>query len=425
MQDRKSRPQLATLGVPLISIFAMQQRTVIDKWQGSRPPSENPAGFSLVSNGPIRRVLRLLGLFHPAYTARTVLVCLGLVCLPLVMLSGIEGTAWGSKAQIVLLHDYSVYARFLIALPLLIAAESIIDQLVQQASSTLNSSGIIRQDELPAFHAALAMVIRLRDSPLVAVFLAVLSLFPYFLFFAGYQWWSSDVSTWHGSMQNGLTLAGWWFAVVASPFLRFLILEWLWRGILWGVLLWKVSKLNLELLPTHPDRLGSLGFLLYVQEQFGVLPLALGSVVAGQFANEISHFGETYKAMTAPMGVFIALSVVIILLPLMFFSRQLLRARHQGLIRYSVAGRRVTNKFDVKWTRAAGPPPESMIGTQDPSSLIDYISSYDVISNTRLVPITRHAVVYIATMAATPFALVWLMATPLEKVVEEIIKRML
>jgi hypothetical protein len=65
-----------------------------------------------------------------------------------------------------------------------------------------------------------------------------------------------------------------------------------------------------------------------------------------------------------------------------------------------------------------------MIGTQDPSSLIDYISSYDVINQTRLVPITRHAVMYIATLAAAPFVLVWLLATPLERVIEEIIKRM-
>jgi hypothetical protein len=408
-----------------LNIDAMQQKPVFGKWQVSRSFAENLASFSLVSNGPIRRALRRLGLIHPAYTIKTVFACLGFVCLPLMVFSGMEGVAWGNRVQVALLQDFSVYSRFFIAVPLLIAAESILDQLVAQATSTLSSSGIIKQEELPAFHAALAVVMRWRDSLLVAVFLALLSLFPYFLFFADYQWWSSDVSTWHGSMQNGLTLAGWWFAVVASPFLRFLIFEWVWRIILWGVLLWKVSKLNLELLPTHPDRLGGLGFLLYVQEQFAVLALALGSVVAGQFANEIFHFGATYKEMKAPMAVFIALSVMIILLPLMFFSRSLLLARHEGLIRYSVAGRKVTQKFDLKWVRGDGPPPESMIGTQDPSSLIDYISSYDVINNTRLVPITRHAVIYIATLAAAPFALVWLMTTPLEKVAEEIIKWML
>jgi hypothetical protein len=66
-----------------------------------------------------------------------------------------------------------------------------------------------------------------------------------------------------------------------------------------------------------------------------------------------------------------------------------------------------------------------MLGTQDPSSLIDYISSYDVINKTRMVPITKHAVAYIAALAAVPFAFVWLLATPLERVVEEVVKRIL
>jgi hypothetical protein len=267
-----------------------QKTTIISKLQVDRRTSENTAGFSLVSSGPIRRALQWLGMFHPAYKIRSVLVRLGLACLPLMLLACIDGTARGNKVSIALFYDFSVYARFLIALPLLIAAESIIDPLVQEAASTLNSSGVVRQDELPAFHADLAMVMRLRDSILVDVILAVVSLLPYFLLFADYQWLSSDISTWHGSMQKGLTPAGWWFALIASPLLRFLMFEWLWRGVLWGLLLWKISSLNLDLLPTHPDRLGGLGFLLHVQEQFGVLAMALGSVVAGQFAQRNLSF---------------------------------------------------------------------------------------------------------------------------------------
>lgn len=60
-----------------------------------------------------------------------------------------------------------------------------------------------------------------------------------------------------------------------------------------------------------------------------------------------------------------------------------------------------------------------------PSSLIDYISSYDVINKTRIIPVTRGAVIYVAALAAAPFAFVWVLATPLEKVIEEILKRML
>lgn len=382
------------------------------------------AGFSLFSGSLVRKLLQRARILQPAHRAATICAFSALTWLPLMMLAGIDGTAWGKKVMIPLVRDYSVYARFLVALPLLLATEPIIDQLIRNTISTLDSSGIIGNDELPTFHAMLAGIARLRESIVPDLIFAALSLFPYFLFLADYQWQSGEVSTWHGSIQARLTPAGWWFTLVAAPLLRLLMFQWLWRGALWGFLLWKVSNLNLRLLPTHPDRLGGLGFLLHAQEQFGVFAMALGSVVAGQFANEIFHFGARYKELLAPMGVFVALSLVFVLLPLTFFSRQLFRARYHGLVRYSVAGRKVTQQFETKWIQGEGTPAELMIGTQDPSSLIDYISSYEVILKTRLVPISRRSVVHIAALAAAPFAFVWLMATPFDKVVEEIVKRM-
>jgi hypothetical protein len=66
-----------------------------------------------------------------------------------------------------------------------------------------------------------------------------------------------------------------------------------------------------------------------------------------------------------------------------------------------------------------------MIGTQDPSSLIDYISSYDVIQATRVVPISKRAILYVAAYAAAPFAVVWIFGTPVDKLIGEVLKRLL
>jgi hypothetical protein len=171
--------------------------------------------------------------------------------------------------------------------------------------------------------------------------------------------------------------------------------------------------------------MGGLGFLPLAQEQFGILAAALGSVIAGQFANDIFHFRNALGGIRAPAGVFIGASVVTILLPLTPFSLRLFETRRVGLSRYGLVARAVTGKFDLKWTRKAGPPPESMIGTQDPSSLIDYISSYDVIREMHVIPISKRAVIYVAGFAAAPFAFVWLLASPLDKTIAEILKRLL
>jgi hypothetical protein len=381
--------------------------------------------FSLVTGGPFFRALRRMGLFEPHQNIKRVVAWWLLTCVPILAFSIGEGTAWGNKVKIPLLYDFSMYGRFLFALPLLIAAEIVLDPFIRRVVSFFNSSGIIREGDLPAYHAVLARIVRLRDSALIELLLALVACIPFFLLVADYQWVSNQVSAWHGTTSAGLSPAGWWFVFVGSPVPRFLTLRWLWRYALWVYLLHSVSKLNLNLMPTHPDRLGGLGSVLFAQQRFGILATAIGSVLAGQFANEIAHFGETLRGIRAPTGVFIVISVVLVLLPLTVFSLKLFEARRDGLARYSLVGRGVTAAFDIKYARPGGSPSESMIGTQDPSSLIDYISSYDVIRDTRVIPMSKRAVIYIAALAAAPFALVWVFATPLDRVIAEILKKLL
>jgi hypothetical protein len=201
--------------------------------------------------------------------------------------------------------------------------------------------------------------------------------------------------------------------------------RWLWRYVLWIYLLNRTRRLNLVLVPTHPDRLGGLGFLLRAQQQFGILATAMASVIAGQFANEIVYFGETFHGIRAPAVVFVAIALVIVLSPLTFFSFKLFSARYEGLRRNNRVARSVAGSFDNKWTRGMGAPPGAMIGTQDPSSMIDYISTYDVIRETGVIPINKRAVIYVAVLAAAPFASLWLLNKPLENLVAEILKRLL
>lgn len=380
---------------------------------------------SLVTGGPFYRALLKMGLFKPRRTITRILIWWAATWFPLLALCIAHGTAWGKKVNVPLLQDYSIYGRFFVALPLLIAAETVIDPFIRRVVSTFNSSGIVRASDLPALRASLEKIARLRDSGFVELFLALLAYFPFFLFAADYEWVSTRVSAWHGTTSEGLSAAGWWFVFVSSPFLRFLMLRWVWRYLLWGYVLHRVSNLKLVLLPTHPDRMGGLGFLLFAQQQFGILAAALGSVLAGQFANEITHFGVALTELRAVTAIFIVLADLVILLPLTLFSYKLFEMRRDGLVRYSVVARGVTGRFDEKWVTRPEASPGEMIGTQDASTLIDYISSYDVIQATHVIPITRRAALYIAAYAAAPFAVVWFLGTPLDEMIGQLIKRLL
>ena len=72
---------------------------------------------------------------------------------------------------------------------------------------------------------------------------------------------AQEITTWRGTAEGGLTAAGWWYALVSLPMFRFLLWRWLWRVFIWAALLWQTSKIQLRLLPTHPDQAGGLGTL--------------------------------------------------------------------------------------------------------------------------------------------------------------------
>jgi len=70
-----------------------------------------------------------------------------------------------------------------------------------------------------------------------------------------------------------------------------LMVRWFFRLSIWTRFLWQVSRINLSLVPTHPDRVGGLGFLAGTANAFIPLAVALGAALSGMIANRIFHLG--------------------------------------------------------------------------------------------------------------------------------------
>jgi hypothetical protein len=58
-------------------------------------------------------------------------------------------------------------------------------------------------------------------------------------------------------------------------------LRWYFRIFIWMRFLWQVSRIELSLVPTHPDRVGGLGFLGNTVYAFTPLAVAHGAQLAG------------------------------------------------------------------------------------------------------------------------------------------------
>jgi hypothetical protein len=197
--------------------------------------------FSLVVGGPFYRMLLRARLVKEAgadITRRVIFLVL-LTWPPLLVLALASGTAYGSSVKIPLLRDFSAYGRFLVGIPLLLLAEIVIDPWLQRVMATFASSGIVREVSMPAYRKLLETTERRRDSGLAELLLALIALFPFFLLEGSVlhlqEWGSSGISSWHTSASGGLSPAGWWFALVSTPVIRFLLFRWLWRYALWSV----------------------------------------------------------------------------------------------------------------------------------------------------------------------------------------------
>ena len=377
--------------------------------------------FSIVIGGPVYDFMLRIGLVRLGLpnVKRRIIAFVAIAWLPLLVLSIKDGVAIGDRVTIPLLLDFTTYGRMLLALPLLLVAEIIIDPAIREAVKEFVSEGIVHQQELPAYEAVLHRVQKLRDSALPELTLLVLAFFPVFLF--QHEWKPGLVSSWH-STSTGFTAAGLWYLAVSAPLFRFILYRWTYRYFIWTLLMWKISRLNLHLMPTHPDHVAGLEFLSRTQSRFAFLFLALGCSFAGNVANRIIHEGAPITAFKVLVPAFLVLSVIFGIFPLALWIPRLLRVRKVGLRDYAKLGNRYTEGFDVKWVHFAKPPDEPLLGTADIQSLADLGGSFETIQQMSIAPITKGLIIQFAVMAGLPILPVVIYATPTAELVKAILK---
>jgi hypothetical protein len=108
--------------------------------------------FSLVLGGPLFQLLVRSHLATPALDLmkrRTIFISM-FAWLPLLLLSLVDGRAWGGVG-LPFLHDIEMQARFLVALPLLILAELLVHLRLRLVVGQFTDRGIITAAVLPKF----------------------------------------------------------------------------------------------------------------------------------------------------------------------------------------------------------------------------------------------------------------------------------
>jgi hypothetical protein len=186
------------------------------------------------------------------------------------------------------------------------------------------------------------------------------------------------------------------------------------------VFLFRVSRLDLELTPTHPDRAGGLGFLGWGLASFAVVLLAVSAVLSGSLAGEILFRGSSLNALKYHVAVFVVLAIVIVHAPLLAFAGRLARCRFRALLDFGALIGEHDRAFDEKWIKARGTDRSGLLGSPDAASLADVGLVYEHVERMQLVPFDRKAVLVLVTAALIPMIPLIGTAVPLQEILSKL-----
>jgi hypothetical protein len=388
------------------------------------PITERP-DFSLVLGGPLFQMYRRAHLSGDALELqrRRVLVITLFAWLPLLILSIIDGHAMGHGMTIPFLRDVEAHVRFLVALPALLVAELEVHAHVSPFMRQFLERGIVTPQDRPAYDAAVRSALRARNSVAIELFLLVL------VYTVGWWIWRSHHgmhgATWYATptaTHLNLTPAGYWYAFISIPIFQFILLRWYMRLLVWFRFLWHVSRLNLHLRASHPDRAGGIGFLGPVAYAFGPILFAQGALVAGLIASRVLYNGQSLLSFKMEALGYVVLFVACILGPLCVFTPQLAQTRREGQAEYGLLASQYVGGFESKWIQPADPEMTELLGTGDIQSLADLGNSYGFVRQMRLVPFGLDDIGYLAAITAAPLVPLALTVWSVEELLVHIAK---
>jgi hypothetical protein len=369
--------------------------------------------------GPYSRVLASLGLItSDALRVGRRALLLGVIAwAPLVLLSAIEGLALRPDPRESMLLDIAAHARYLIGLPLLVIAEAVCLPGLASIARHFGDMGLIPAANRAHYDHLVTSTRRLLASPwtdvsiLLLAYTATLGL--------GGSLYPETVSTWVAPLSGAthqLSLAGWWRALVSQPLYLMLVIGWLWRITLWARFLRGVSRLDLQLIPAHPDLAGGLGFVGTSIRAFLMLALALSVPIAGTVAQGILFGDRSLNDFTYVIAGIVIVEMVLFIGPLFLLGPALLRARTRGIFQYGSLAEAVGQQFERRWLKSGSGVTAEALSAPDFSATTDLYSITANAHGMGLIPLKIIQVVPLVIAVLLPFVPVVLVALPINEI---------
>jgi hypothetical protein len=286
----------------------------------------------------------------------------------------------------------------------------------------VKTSGLIADTEKEYFNGVVNRMANSMNSKWILSVLLLLAILFSFLMQSDYidMWTDRDVTSWILYQDSGVvdeTLAGNWFLLVSSPLVSFLLYRWVWRFLVWSMFLYRVSRMKLQLCASHTDLAAGLGVIGAGHSLFGIVFFILATLLSSDLAANMLYEEQVLISVKQVAMVFIIISITVLLMPLMFFTRQLVDLKHDALVEYSRLQNQISSDFHKQWIKHES---DDLVDSMQPSAMADYSAVFENVSNMRLLPVDPKMIVMQAAILLIPFLPLALIETSLWEAVQKI-----
>ena len=377
--------------------------------------------FSLV-NDPVLRLLRVLRICPPdgfAATRRALLLA-GISWIPIIVWAALSGHLHPTVQDESLMRHLGVHVRCLIGIPLFILSEPFADRVMRVLVGNFTLSGLIRAEDRARFDDVVRSVERLRDSRLAWIAMRALVIVSAIVSRRTWLTEDADALVW-STNHAALDFGGSWAMLVVRPLFLFMLLQWLWRLILTWVLFRRISKLDLQLVPSHPDHVGGLGFIRLHSLAFSMVVFAISSVVCVAVAHQMLAHDATFAQYQVLLIFLTALLAVLFMLPLSAFQGVIRRTSVRAQFDYGTLSGRHVRALHARWVQGRSVE-DDILSAPEIGPAADVATLYSMGTSMRMVPVGKFQIGALVVPALLPVLLVASVEVPITDILIRIIK---
>jgi len=376
---------------------------------------------SLIRGGALYRFQETTHLIRPNQwnVARRVFLAVLFGWVPLVALSAMSHSR---VSLVALLKDYRVFARVFIAIPLLIAGQQLIEERFRLIVRHFLDAGLLTPEDRPKFQAILVTVGKLKDAwipELSVVFLACAG----GILFVGNDL-LSDAPWAVRIVGNSIShsAAGWYFELITQTMYMGLFGLALWKWCLYVLFFWRVSRLQLQLIPCDPDQSGGLGFVGYSPVAFVPVAIAVSTAVGSVLRYEALHSSFSRELLIMILVLWVVVVLLIFVGPLAIFCPKLSYLRRMGHLQYGSLAHLQAEQFHEKWVHSRQEHLDGLLAAPELEALSAMANTFDRLQGIKPLPIDRMTLIQVALAAAVPMLPVIMTQIPLKELLRIIVR---